>query len=82
MAYYKLEPFGPLHSDEQFGVLCSLVANMLRKGEQSAAFPEDFFSSLDPRTDAEKQSDAAELLAKQAHYAMMMARVGRKAKDG
>lgn len=77
MAFYKLEPFGPLHSDEQFGTLCALVANMMRGSGTEMMFADAFFPSLDPRTDEQKQKDAAELLRKRAAFAAMMSKGDR-----
>lgn len=77
MAFYKLEPFGPLHTDEQFGTLCSVVANMLRGSGTEMMYADSFFPSLDPRTDTERQRDSAELLRKKAAFAAMMSGGGR-----
>ncbi len=55
MAYWDLEPFGPLQMAQMAGVLASLIANAHRDPEKrSSPFePADFFPQLEPEPEEE-----------------------------
>lgn len=49
MAYFNIEPFGPVQEDYRAGVLSAIAFNSVpRERGQTPAKPEDFFPSLKP----------------------------------
>lgn len=53
LAYYGVEPFGPVQEDYRAGVLASLAYNPWRKEGAEALGPEDFFPSLKQEEEGE-----------------------------
>lgn len=80
MAYFKIEPFGPLQESRRFGMLAATVANTTPgiKRHYEAA---DFFSELEvPTTDDEFEDpeDAAIAARDQRFFDQVMANIRQR----
>lgn len=60
LAFYELEPFGPIQEDLRSGMECSLIYNSNRSKDAPAQGPGDFFHSLKPPEEISEEKDEAE----------------------
>lgn len=59
MQFMEMTGFGPLHTDTQFGILASIVANLFRGRNDRTAGPADFFPALKAAEVKQAEQDRA-----------------------
>lgn len=65
-AYYLIEPFGEYYEFWRAGLICSMIANLLRGKDQKVAKPEDFIP--DVFKDKKKQSTSEMKILLEANF--------------
>jgi hypothetical protein len=78
MAYFELEPFGPIQEDLRAGMECSLLYNSNRGKDSPAKAPEDFFPSLAPPEEVSERQDRAKQVWMMRLFTAMSKRHGKK----
>lgn len=75
MAYYNIEPFGPLQDSQRAGMIAATVANTTPGVKRSYA-PVDFFAELEVASaepEGEEDDEAAQLAIEQREMALARA---------
>lgn len=74
LAYFQLEPFGPVQEDLRSGWIASLIYNSNRGKDAEAKGPEFFFPSLAPAAEVSEEKDDAEQIWRMRIWVAMQQR--------
>lgn len=78
MAFYTLEPFGPLREDLRAGTVAATLVNLKKRKDASAYLPSDFFAELKVEAlDEENPVEGAGGITVEAAIAMTQALGGK-----
>lgn len=82
MAYYELEPFGPVQEDFRAGQVASLIYNANRGKDAKVLGPEAFFPSLQEPEEITREKDRAEQVWRARIWTALMKQKARRETKG
>jgi hypothetical protein len=77
MAFYSLEPFGPMREDLRAGTIAATMVNLRQKRNSNAIVPADFFPELATREETPEAKQETGGISAAAAIAATLAMGGR-----